>query len=278
MTRLIALFLFLLSSATLRGGIDRPLEPINTADAEACYLQARDELAAGQPERAAQLLEGKLGRWLAAPEAYLLLGNAQAAQGKPAAAMASYRRALLLDPGLAEARQNLTFLARQQGVAEAPPPGPFATFLGRLRARWLLLIAVGCGWLGLAGLLVRQFRIWFPLLGAKPWVLPASIALLATSLAGGATLWAREKVLPPVSDLRVVMTDDKLLPVPARRAADSPVVEKVKAGTVARLLDDHDAWAYVEVPSGNGQTTIRGWLRGQSLDPLCDFDPRLLKR
>ena len=242
------------------------------------YHQAAQALAAGKAAEAARDLEALHREGPVSPESYLLLGNARAAEGQPAEAMAAYRRALLLDPGLAEARQNLTYLARQQGVAEAPPPGLFTAFLARLPLSWLVLATALSGWLGVTGLAVRRFRPWLPAPAASPWVLPVSVILLGTTAVTGTTLLLRRHLVAPVTDLRVVMAEDKLLPLPARRAGDSPVVEKIKAGTLARLLEDQEAWAYVEVPTGNGQTTLRGWVRGQSLRPLCDFDPRLLNR
>ena len=108
--------------------------------------------------------------------------------------------------------------------------------------------------------------------------MPVGVALLGVALIGGGTWFLLQRHGDPATTMRVLMADDPLLPVPARRAGDSPIVEKAKAGTLVRVVQDHGAWAYVEMPSGSGNAALRGWIRGASLVPLWNLDPGLLPK
>jgi len=246
------------------------------AGPDEAYRQAADALAHGQGDEAAAIVDGLHDSGHVAPESFLLLGNARAASGRIPEALTAYRRALLLDPALPEAKQNLAFLARQQGVAEAPPPGTMASILGRIPPAALVLASVCAGWLGVILILWKGCAAWLPRGPGTFRAMPAGIALLGVALVGSGIWLLLQHHGDPATTMRVLMADDQLLPVPARRAGDSPIVEKAKAGTLVRVVDDHGAWAYVEVPSGGGNSKIRGWVRAESLVPLWNLDPELL--
>ena len=263
MTRILLPLLLLATSRGLAGPDD-------------AYRQAADALARGQGDAAAAIVDALHESGHVAPESFLLFGNARAAAGRIPEALVAYRRALLLDPALPEAKQNLAYLARQHGVAEAPSPGAFASMLARIPPAALALASVCAGWLGAILVVWQRCAAWLPRGPGAFRAMPVGVALLGVAVVGGGSWFLLQRHGDPAMTMRVLMADDPLLPVPARRAGDSPIVEKAKAGTLVRVVQDHGAWAYVEMPSGSGNATIRGWVRGASLVPLWNLDPGLL--
>jgi tetratricopeptide (TPR) repeat protein len=211
------------------------------------------------------------------PESWLMAGNARAKLGDEPAAILAWRRALLLDPRLSEARQNLAVLVARNGIPEPAPPGQAMTMLAAI-PRAVPLVAGSIGlWLAVLGG-TGMF------LAAKPALKSLATASLATGLlastAGATTAYAQYHVTRPSGPLppRVWLADGQLSKpaalrsAPARRAES--ILENLPAGTQLRLLQQ-SGWSYVEVPGGSGQF-IRGWVQPDSWLPLWPFDDRLL--
>ena len=259
----ILLFLLLILSSVPAGATDR--------FSEAARLYSEGKWAAAE----AELENLPPADW--SVESLLLLGHAQARQGgqeKTAEAMLSYRRTLDLRPAQPEAAQNLSVLARRQGVVEPPPPTPVLGFLLSIPAEAYALAASMAAWLtiaGGAGLLCR----------ARRGMAILSTIALATGAPALTTLglaWVvKEQSIKstPDSPPRVwlpdgqVMEESPLFSEPTRGA--ERVVESVPPGTPLRLIRQ-TGWSYVEIPSGSQAPPLRGWIRNPSWLPLRTGD------
>lgn len=203
-------------------------------------------------------------------EGLLLSGHASARQGKTARAMLAYRRVLELRPGQPEAAQNLSVLARRQGVVESIPPGPILGFLLSVPAEGYVLAATVATWLSFAGGAILVFRPRRSLLILATVAVSSGLPALATV----GTAWVvKERAIKSAVDSppRVwrpdgqLMEESPLFSEPARSA--ERVVESMPPGTPVRLVRQA-AWSYVEVPSGNQGPPLRGWVRNPSWLPL----------
>ena len=200
------------------------------------------------------------------PESWLLYGNAQAMLDDAPAAMLAYRRALLLAPNLHEARQNLKYLNRKNGVPDPQPATGFLAFLDAVPPP-VFWLAGSCGlWLGVFGLLAFLGILSS---GRSAWafaalVLGSSAAILSFSAAyaqhvfsqsdgtGSAKIWKPDAQLTRTSALHAE---------PARRS--KAIVESLPAGTPIRILQA-SGWTYAEVPAGPNASPLRGWLENAS--------------
>ncbi len=176
----------------------------------------------------------------------------------PGRAILSYERALLLEPNHPEAQANLA-LVRSQAGAKALPAFALDAALLPLSPPTYVLAATIAFWLALyafVGLLLwRQARLAFAAL------LLAS--LLVTSYASLA-LW-RDFSRRALAIVTVPEATARL------EAADrAGVAEALPAGSAVRLLSEHGAWVYAELPGGG-----RGWLPAKSVERLTPSDAAL---
>lgn len=253
MARVLLIFLFLFSSL--------PAMPVETdPPAEAARAYTAGDWAGAE----AKLEESHRKGWSVG--SMLLLGHAQARQGKTADAMLSYRRVLALRPGHPEATQNLSVLARRQGVVEAPPPAPILGFLLSIAPEGYALAATLAAWLAIAGGAGLIFC------GTRLVSIMATIALStgAPALAAVGVAWViKERAIESSLEMppHVWRPDGQLMeesPLFSEPARGTPrVVESVPPGTPVRLVGK-GAWSYVEIPSGNQGPPLRGWIRNRS--------------
>jgi len=218
---------------------------------------AADAYLAGDFEAAARGWEALAAEGLESPALHLDLGNARLRAGRRGAAIASYLRALRLDPGDPDARHNLE-LARSANVDRLVGVGG-PSLLARVAARtpdgaaaaafavpWWLL------WASLAGRLVtgRRLRAWL--------AVAAGLCTLAATL-GGAVLLARDAehreaaavVIAPSSGLREG-------PEEALRPTTT-----LHEGTEVKVLEVRGAAVRVRLANG-----LEGWLPARELEAI----------
>ncbi len=185
---------------------------------------------------------------------YYNLGVAQLKAGQRPQAALNFRRAILLEPRMIDARMALSDIERSQGVAR--PKSDWRGFVAE-KAPLKVLVVVGCAlvWFGAFLLLFVIFKFKS---GRK--ILPslASVFLVGT----GAVLFLVGTLSDPRIDQRhaaVVLADEgvTLLSAPADQSA---TVTKLPAGAALRILQRSGDWAYCQGPQGE-----KGWAPSKDL-------------
>ena len=185
------------------------------------------------------------------------LGNALLRLGHRGRAIASFQRALRLDPGDADAQANLE-LARAQNVdrlvGEAQPP-LHARILARTSDRAALLLFGSCWsafWL-LLWLRSRSSR------SARHWLGPAALLAALLAVGGGALLAGK------VADRRTP-TAVLIAPVSAVREGPSRTLKaafELHEGTLVRVLEAQGDVARVRLVNG-----LEGWVASADLEVI----------
>lgn len=184
-------------------------------------------------------------------EVYYNLGVALEKSGRVVDSALNYRRALVLDPGLRSASNNLALLAVDQGFAVRSRTW-LSDVVAVVHPGWLQGLGAMLSWIGLGGLVVGiigQKRRWLTVGG-----------LVAAVTGGG--LFAMGVVADPrVADAnlavvtRVGGTDALTGP-----AKNSSSVDQLAAGSAVGVLSLRGAWTYVELVDG-----AKGWVAADSL-------------
>lgn len=193
------------------------------------------------------------------------IGNCYYRLNKPGQAALYYTRALLADPGLAEARANLGFIQRKEGALL--PHGNMAdevfTLLncGQL---WVLTHVCGAALLLCIALLVLRRK------QSKPWLqaCTATTALLCLLCAADWLYYNTRQVpdmsaLPP-ADLAIVTTATT---VRTAAADEAPSVIELTPSTPLHLLAVRGSYSYAETFTG-----VRGWIKTADIAPVAEGD------
>jgi hypothetical protein len=195
------------------------------------------------------------------PEVYYNWGNALHRGGRDGEAALAYRRALWLDPGLVEARQNLAVLGLRQG------------FLAYQDEWWQLMVArVGwtrwaggaalAGWLVLIGLALhwrgegRRERL------AAGWVAATGGLALVLAVTG---LVVGSKIDDPAA--RSTVLEDGVV-ARAEPTRVGGVVIALPPGSEVEVLAERGDWSYVAIPAGGRDGGLRGWVSSVVLGEL----------
>lgn len=226
-------------------------------DAAARLDAAGEAYRAGDFAAAARGWEALLAEGLESPTLHLNLGNARFRLGRRGAAIASYARALRLDPDDADARANLA-LARAANVdrlvGERPPP-----LLQRLAALVSDRVAVasfGAAWLVLWGALAA----WRRAPGRARGALAAAAVLGAVgSVAAGLVLAGKAASARTAAAVVVAASSPvREAPEPALR----PIFE-LHEGTELRVLEVRGETARVLLANG-----LEGWVAAGDLEVI----------
>ena len=196
------------------------------------------------------------------------LGNTLFREEKPGLAALWYRRALLLDPRDAAARQNLRLLQRRTGALEfAPSAGrTVASLLKHSQWRWVLAGAAWTGALALGALVFLRLggaaRAW-------AWTLLA-LAVPATALA---TWGVRARLAPEEASRRAVVTQAETAALAAPTDTAGVIID-LPPGSEVVVRESRETWSYVEIP---GEPARVGWVRARTLTPLWPYSPALIE-
>ena len=186
---------------------------------------------------------------------YYSLGLAQQKEGQRPQAAVNFRRAMMLDPRMVDARMALSEIERSQGV----PPAP-STWRELVAERMPLgpLIIAGCvlAWFGaflsLFVVFAKAARLW-PLIGALGLVIAGAALFLTGYLAD-----------PRVFERNMAVVSDKggvtLLAAPADQSA---TVLRLPGGAPLRVLGRSGEWTFCGAPSGE-----QGWAPSKSLEAV----------
>ena len=185
-----------------------------------------------------QIVEG--GTWSA--NLFYNLGNASSRAGAQGRAMLHYERALVLDPGHADAQRNLRLLRGQTGAKLIEGPLIERACLRVRESVWTVLAAVAA-W----SCVFSVACLWMSERREKLWLLAvASVAVAAVAGFGVFAHW-QDRALGIVTAKEA---EARLAPVESAGLADV-----LAAGSRVRVLSERGAWIYCELPNQR-----RGWL------------------
>jgi len=233
----ISLLLFLLLGTAWA---DSDFDAGNRAYDEGKFLEARQHYEA-QVAR---------GEWTA--NLFYNLGNADQRLGAMGLAMLNYERALVLQPGQAEARANLQYL-RKQGTVEIAPADWRTRFFNLLTFDRWLAIAVIAGW----GMVFFALWPWFfrrKFTGAGGGGIACTVGIAI--LAGFGAYQTSGELDAAV----VIVQEAEARQGPAER---TPLAETLSAGTRVRVLSSQDEWHFCSLPGG---TTA--WLPAAAIERI----------
>jgi tetratricopeptide (TPR) repeat protein len=223
------------------------------ADPAARFAEANARLEAGDPDGAARLYEALLADGLESPALHANLGAARLRAGRRGPAVASFERALRLDPRDEDARADLA-VARGRSAGGVDRP-----FLARVVERtpdaWAAA-AFAAPWATLFVLLAVARRAR----ARRRALLRLGAALAAVLAALGASLLAGRVAERGAAVAIVVAAEAPLREGPEEALRPSL---RLPEGTAIRLLETRGGAARVRLASG-----AEGWVRTSDLEPL----------
>lgn len=262
-----------LTGAIILGACWLAITPVRAADASAdpapvtsaTSTAAQAAFDAADYETAIRLwLEAGPYQDLAADTLYNI-GNACYRLGSPGHAALYYRRALVRDPGHAEARQNLRFIERKCGSITVQRPDYQYTLARLPLSIWRGSVWTGA-WLAVLGLLV------FPATrsGARLRIPAVAAIILAPVIASVGLLGWRyypdDAAFSPYADQAVVLTDKLAVHTDASRT--SPEVIEAPAGSLCQILRVSGSWLYISFA-----TQTRGWVPADHIERVIPLSP-----
>lgn len=219
--------------------------------ASAWAATPQEHYDAGRYAEAAGQLENDL-RQTPSAEGYANVALALEKAGKPAEAIVNYERALLLDPGLAIAKNSLAELAAKQGV-QLPPRQWTDDVVAIAHPDTLVALGSTISW-------VSMFALLFLVLGPRrpAWMTAAAVI----SLALGSMLFALGWVADPrIADASLaVVTAKDGADVLTQPASNSDRIAELPPGTPVGVLSPRGAWTYVDLARG-----AKGWVQTSRL-------------
>ena len=221
----------------------------------------------GRFEDANQVYRSLISEGDVSEELFLNLGNVSYRLNQPGEAALWYRRAIVLNPRFAEARQNLRVIKGKTGYHEFELKGVDA-WLARLSPGELIAILSTGLWITLliiaASLVFRRLRDWRPLL----YITGGLSLAVAIASAWGLN---RQRTQLDAEDLAIVTANDA-----AALTGPEPDAEKVvdlPPGSELQILQPSGPWTYVAIPP-----ELRGWVRSESIAPVIWYGPHAVPR
>lgn len=230
-------------------------------DRNAQFDQANQHYEAEEYEKALKIYQD-LSESALAKEVFYNLGNTQFRMGKLGAASLAYRRAVLLDPGMIEAKQNLTLLNRKLGSLQFEITG-IEKYVSNLRTSTWKIIALLGVWaliIGVSALLILKPR--------QPWngvVLALTICGPIIAILASISVYFMQRGNLDPSQLAIVVGDEVLAlsgPFP-----DAQGVTAIPPGSEVRIRADREKWFFVYIPGESA-----GWVKNEDIAPLWPYE------
>ncbi len=216
--------------------------------------EANEAFSKGDYAAAVRSYEAALSSGAASAGLYYNLGMAQVRNGERPAAAVSFRRAIMLDPQMIDARMALSELEKSQGVAvRAGWPEKVAE---KAPLKPLVIAGNVIAWAG-------AFLFLFGVFRKSGKVLPIFAAVVFVLL-GGAMLAAGYLADPRIQEARSAVVSAEggttLLSAPADQ---SETITKLPACAPVKLLKQSGDWAYCEADGG-----LKGWTSAKAVIPV----------
>jgi tetratricopeptide (TPR) repeat protein len=232
---------------------------------DSVFLSANTDFESNDFEQAELKFQSLIEKGLISSELYFNLGTTHFRLGNEGEAMLWMRRAILAEPGMPEARQNIEFLRTRLGFLEFDdsslsqllktlPPGT---------GRWT---GTFCLWIGL---LCAAGAVFSNRLRRNRSGIAALSAILITISAGGFALQHHLSHRVDATNFSTITS-----PNAAALTAPSPsakIVIPLPLGSQVRVLQTSSQWCYVDIP-GN----LRGWVESSVIKsdwPIATQNP-----
>ncbi|MFM2171128.1 MAG: hypothetical protein RI957_1357 [Verrucomicrobiota bacterium] len=193
------------------------------------------------------------------------IGNACYRSGSQGYAALYFRRALLVDPTLEEARQNLRFLERKFGALTIKRPG-YQYALIRVPQTWIRNALWGSLW----GIAICVLIFPATSRASRLRLLAIAGLMILPILALGGALaqyyYPDDSVFAPYREQAVVVAEKTIVYVDASRTSGQVI--EAPAGSLCRVIRRSDRWVYIAFAS---QT--RGWVPDDKIEALIPTTP-----
>ena len=220
------------------------------------FALANRHYAAQEYEKARDLY-GSLAEQGVSREVQFNLGNCYFRLGQTGRAALAYRRALLADPGMIEAGQNLRFLQSKLGFLTFETRG-LQRAIARLSVRqWCWITAIGA-WvltLGVTSRLVFRLRQ-----SAGSMVVAVAVCGGMVCAAGG---WAAHLLLEKLSPNRLAIVVEDGAVALTGPFPDAKAVRSLSPGSEVRIEAVRDDWVFVYLPGD-----LAGWIERRAVEEL----------
>lgn len=221
---------------------------------DAVFLSANNDFESSDFEQAKLKFQSLIEKELISPELYFNLGTTHFRLENEGEAVLWMRRALLAEPGMPEARQNIEFLRTRLGFLEFDD-GSLSQLLKTLPPETGSWTGTLCLWIGLlcaAGAVfsnrLRRNRSGIALLSA---------ALMIISAGGFALQHHLRHRVDARNFSTITSTNATALTAPSPSAN---AVIPLPPGSQVRVLQTSSLWCYVDIP-GN----LRGWVESKHI-------------
>ncbi len=238
--------------------------PVARASYATTFHDANEAYKAQSFDEAAALYRALANDGKLTPELLVNLGNAEFRIGNQGASALAYRRALVLEPGHPEAKQNLRFLRRTIGFTSASEHSASGFARALSASVWGLILGLGL-W---ALLLPFAATFAFPTITRGPLHIVRALGLVAIITAGTALI-IRSNTLKHASELAVTLPES--LTAHSAPTLGTPPIITLPAGSEIQVLTKRGDWIYAQISDD-----LRGWLPGESTAPLWPYDPALI--
>jgi hypothetical protein len=208
------------------------------------------------------------------------LGHAAGSSGSTAegltheaAASIWYRRALALDPWLPEAQQNLRFLHNKLGFHQFQTSAlrKYAEYLPR---RQWLAICQGAIWVAV---IVIVWLVWATPKRGRRWPLVVLLCLSVLVIANSVTALTLKATDEFVLAKRIVSIQPENAFARSAPAEAAGTVIALPPGSELFPLRKEGYWIYCQVPGGDKEDPIRGWVRDNTTELLWPWKASLVE-
>jgi hypothetical protein len=281
-------FLLCLLLFTSGAGVLAAAESGDPGDTGSAWRDAMTAYRAGSFERA---LEGfkKIAEEDKEISAALChnIANAEYKLGNDTAASIWYRRAVALDPFLAEARQNLRFIHRKMGFLrfENDGRGGKSGFFRLIRdglvslgvmfpRRYWMTACLAAVW---ATAILTVWLVWIHPRPGRRWplvtLLCLSAAFLTVTLCGlsGKAL----NTAPSLAQRLISLPDEAQARTAPAEAAGSVI--SLPGGSELFPIRQEGFWTYCALPGGDEDAPLRGWVRTKDTERFWPWEPSLVE-
>ncbi len=256
---LLLLFLFLPHADAQETSSSTPPPPV-PQNAEELYKKGQNKEA--------------IEAWLAAgsyeslsPQTRYNIGNACYRMGLPGHAALYYRRALMSDPTLIEANQNLRFLERKFGSITIKRPD-YQLTLGKLPLAWIKNATWGALW----AIVLAITLIFATNFGSKFRILSLITLIFAPFLLAASILawryYPNDAIFAPFEQQAVITGENAVLRTDASRTSGEVMENAVPPGSLCRIIRRTGKWCYVSFA-----TQSSGWVESDQVETLIPEKP-----